>query len=1135
MAHIFISYSSKHRDLTEELAAFLEGCGLDVWWDRELVSRSPFDGQIQEQLRTAGCIVVIWTEGAIASEWVHIEARHAIAHDRLVAVRADDFSPASIPEEFRKHDAHKLVAERDLLLKDVLAVREGRLLLEDKREELPAPNQRTPTMLLQAKFGLVPFTGSDAVRDDLVDWVLSRGTHATVTRRAAGRLVHGPGGLGKTRLLIEVAERVRAEGWSAGFLTRPGAIDQAGDNAETRTARRERQVKALNHLIRGASDKGLLLVMDYAEGRELEIKGLSAAIQTRPMHDTRPIRLVLLTRGAGDWWTRLIENDQVTQALFGGEMPDARALKGITNSKDRLDLFLAAVHAFIPRLVEMGYAMPTDDEPTRQLEKRLETVETNTGYKSGEGYDRPLAIAMEALLYLAARAPGANAPGVHNLLGNILGLERDHWPKLVPLRDEKGELIEAKLIELERAVGQVTAVQGVDDRRAAEALFMADRFYAGDRTNRGKVAEVTANAAKLYGRGAQIAQFEPDLIGEHHVASERVGDPELLDGCIAWIASQPDESKRSEYRADLVTVLQRASRPEHGAEGVQRACNLLDHLIANYCAAMVTAIVTAITNTPGALFDQLNARIDQLPEQAISALHFAIPPGHVTFLALSCHIAQRHSDFAKLSVEAAQKSNLPDHELELVILSAARAYNALGGRLTDMRRHGEASAASDESLKYYTELNRYSEGRYAKEWHGAVHDKVVDLMNLGRIAEARDLSELALKIVLELSEREPDEGLPPGAKTFSIIAQLLRRQNRLGEAKQAGEKGVDLYKILRAKYPGVYDLKIALALSNLAAIYADMKYFKAAGDFASTAVSILRHFDEISPDTVRPDLATALLMHGAGLFRGGNILEAHTVITEAVMLFRQLASINQATFSAQLAEALRASAPILSKLGRFEDALAATEEANRIGSSGATPVESVPGSIELDYSNFASGELDERGTQLHNLGVDYSNLKKAEQAVAASEAATSIYRYLMNKDSDTFSGPYSMAISSHGVNLSKVGRHDEAIASVREAVEIRRRLANKEPHEYLPRLATSILALTDVLIRAEHLDTAKSVARYGVDTILPLAEANPSAFALLVVQLWNQHETANRMPNTEEEMFLVRRISHVMQSMSKRE
>lgn len=73
VADVFISYSNEHRQLTEETAADLDGCGLDVWWDRERVARSPCDGQIREPLRIAECILVLWTEGAAESEWVHIE------------------------------------------------------------------------------------------------------------------------------------------------------------------------------------------------------------------------------------------------------------------------------------------------------------------------------------------------------------------------------------------------------------------------------------------------------------------------------------------------------------------------------------------------------------------------------------------------------------------------------------------------------------------------------------------------------------------------------------------------------------------------------------------------------------------------------------------------------------------------------------------------------------------------------------------------------------------------------------------------------------------------------------------------------------------------------------------------------
>jgi hypothetical protein len=306
VAHVFISYSSRHRHLTEKLAAFLEGCGLEVWWDRELAARGPFAGQIHERLRTAACVIVLWTAGAIKSDWVKAEADAGYdgggPQSKLVSVTDEGIDWRSLPAPYNTFEHHRPF-ETELILRDVLAVREGRLLLEDKREELPAPDARTPTMLLQAKFGLVPFTGSNAMRDELLDWALARGPYASRARRDAGRLLHGPGGLGKTRLTIEVSEALRAQGWSAGFLARPGAGDQPGDTAETRTTRRERRAKALSHLIRGANDKGLLLVMDYSEGRDTEIKAIAAAIRTRPAEG----RATHPPRPADTWCRRLVD------------------------------------------------------------------------------------------------------------------------------------------------------------------------------------------------------------------------------------------------------------------------------------------------------------------------------------------------------------------------------------------------------------------------------------------------------------------------------------------------------------------------------------------------------------------------------------------------------------------------------------------------------------------------------------------------------------------------------------------------------------------------------------------------------------------------------------------------------------
>src|SRR5262249_48066851 len=145
---------------------------------------------------------------------------------------------------------------------------------------------------------------------------------------------------------------------------------------------------------------------------------------------------------------------------------------------------------------------------------------------------------------------------VHILLRRVLGLERDHWRKLFGAPDER------RMRDMNRGVAEITAVAGVASSIAAERLLMHDAFYKGRRNAPADVADVLGDLQKAYSdaEGA-IAQLEPDLVGEHHVAT--VSDVHIAEACLTWIDTMPT-SERSRLRQNLLTVLQRATRPEHG-------------------------------------------------------------------------------------------------------------------------------------------------------------------------------------------------------------------------------------------------------------------------------------------------------------------------------------------------------------------------------------------------------------------------------------------------------------------------------------------------------------------------------------------------------------------------------------------
>jgi len=96
MADIFISYARADRTRAERLAQALATAG---WWDREIPPGRSFDEVIEEALSNARCVIVIWSEVSVRSEWVKTEAADAAQRRILVPILADG---ARIPLEFRR-------------------------------------------------------------------------------------------------------------------------------------------------------------------------------------------------------------------------------------------------------------------------------------------------------------------------------------------------------------------------------------------------------------------------------------------------------------------------------------------------------------------------------------------------------------------------------------------------------------------------------------------------------------------------------------------------------------------------------------------------------------------------------------------------------------------------------------------------------------------------------------------------------------------------------------------------------------------------------------------------------------------------------------------------------------------------
>ena len=107
MTRVFISYQSRDRAYAASLAEALISRGLEVWWDRELMTGDNFRTKIETHLKEAEAVIVIWSSNAIESGWVLDEAGVADGRGVLLPVKFDPHFN-DIPIGFRSLQAQDL-------------------------------------------------------------------------------------------------------------------------------------------------------------------------------------------------------------------------------------------------------------------------------------------------------------------------------------------------------------------------------------------------------------------------------------------------------------------------------------------------------------------------------------------------------------------------------------------------------------------------------------------------------------------------------------------------------------------------------------------------------------------------------------------------------------------------------------------------------------------------------------------------------------------------------------------------------------------------------------------------------------------------------------------------------------------
>ncbi|MFJ8542573.1 hypothetical protein ACIRFH_11255 [Streptomyces sp. NPDC093586] len=814
----------------------------------------------------------------------------------------------------------------------------------------PGQARAHPSLLLRTSHAVVPFTGRGTELESLRRW-----RDDDALPGPAVRLVHGPGGQGKSRLAAQTARLWSADGWSV--LVARHRRDLSAPVADT--------VEPV------AGARGTLVVVDYAE--RWDLLDLVSLLKDLRAPGVR-VRVLLLARSAGQWWEVL--RYRIDRDL--GMLADTQVLGPLAEHPvHRVHLFTAARAGFAERL---GVPDPEPVTPPAALLRH-------------EAYGLVLSVHMAALTAVLAHLDGTTAPTKPTEVSSyLLARERDHWRELHNGLDRR---FPTDPDTMARAVYTATLTGPLPYRVGLRALqkigvhavppdhVLADHGVCYPPTVTGTVLE------PLY----------PDRLGEDFLALSTPGhasaypaDPWADEAAAELLSGTLQDSAPTWVPPALTTLIETARRWPHMAErlcrvlrahpwlavrggsGVLMALAELDVLDSALLEAIgahlpvgasleldigIAAFARRLTRdrlartddaaTRARLRTELGARLSSadLHRQAVVeyqealALYRGLDPDSYT-------LDQAEGLSIALGGLGNSQAALGRYEEALAnTTSAVEAYRALasifptthgpvlartllnqGGQLWHLGRRQEAVAATEEAV----EVCRARDG--GQVTHEAEAARGAALGNLGMMLLQTGEPERALSVTAEsveihrrLVEADPAShrpGLAESLYRYAAAREALRAET--GRAAEAVAEATETY----ADLAGVRRDRFADALRSSLRLEEDLDDTSFPAELRRVALQRGVHHVSVTPDGAHA-LAAALLVHRAErCLAEGRFAECRDLATDAVERYRGFAGKDPRTYGHELANVLHLASLAEGKLGEFGPALAHSAEATRL-------------------------------------------------------------------------------------------------------------------------------------------------------------------------------------------------------------
>jgi hypothetical protein len=418
------------------------------------------------------------------------------------------------------------------------------------------PPEVSPATMLLPEYMAVPFIGREKELAELTEWCTGDA--------GALWLLTGGGGTGKTRLASELAAHL--DGWDCGWL-------QPGQEPDAIGVLRRRNKT--------------LIIVDYAETRDRQkLRELVRDLAWPPAR--RQVRVLLIARGAGDWWRQLAaEVPSVSERALLRKAGRTRLGDLSRSQRDWGEQYAEAVRVFRDQL--------NADEPAGPIPELGSRV--------------PILVIHVAALVAVLESRSGQLGRQNEVLTRLLEHEDRYWQRCA----ESSHLADLSPTVRAQSVA-LLSLTGTDDPADAAALLRRVPALADAAAER-RSAIVDWLQMLYPGRQArQIGELQPNLLAEHLVVQELAAGSAFRHALV----NLPYPAARH-----AMTVLARATRHSPQADGILR-----EALGADF-ANLARPAITAAMETDGTLGEVLADIVDDktMSAKQLMEISAAIPSG----------------------------------------------------------------------------------------------------------------------------------------------------------------------------------------------------------------------------------------------------------------------------------------------------------------------------------------------------------------------------------------------------------------------------------------------------------------------------------------------------------------------------